>query len=332
MKRKITMIMAALLTAFVFAGCNADEVPEGYNIMDDTVVNVQAETSSDVTDSEEVETTDVSEEKGYDVIPEEYAMVVTVSINPEISLYLDKEYKVIGYKFGNDDAIDAYADNSSEFLGRSAEDVTGTLVTIAAEKDYLKDDGNVDISLSELKDETIKDAAVLTLMKDAATGVIDEQELKCAVNVEVAESIPAEIEAPKVKVTCPDCGGVGVICPGDSSLGDEITPGGYKGCGGDGVVECLSKIPLCENGTIHCDHCGATGQGMCFGCNGTGVNPVDGATCNHCGGSGHEPCEYCHGQGVYTCPRCGGTGMMTCPTLDKHYNCETCGGTGYVEE
>ena len=114
MKRKITMIIAALLTAFVFAGCIADEVPEGYNIMDDTVVNVPTETSSDVTDSEEVETTDVAEEKGYDVIPEEYAMVVTVSINPEISLYLDKEYKVIGYKFGNDDAIDAYAQGAGK--------------------------------------------------------------------------------------------------------------------------------------------------------------------------------------------------------------------------
>ncbi len=332
MKRKITMIMAALLTAFVFAGCIADEVPEGYNIMDDTVVNVPTETSSDVTDSEEVETTDASEEKGYDVIPEEYACIVKVSINPEVSLFLDKDYKVVGIRYDNEDAIDAYADKTDEFIGKSAEDAAGELVSMAADKEYLKDDGDVEITLDEVKDDSISDASVLTLMKEAANDVIEEKELNCSINLDVDESLAETYEAPKVKVTCPDCGGVGVICPGDPNSGDKITPGGYQGCGGDGVVECLSKIPLCENGTIHCDHCGATGRATCFGCNGTGVNPVDGTTCNHCGGSGTEACEYCHGQGVYTCPRCGGTGMMTCPTIDKHYNCETCGGTGYIEQ
>lgn len=111
------------------------------------------------------------------------------------------------------------------------------------------------------------------------------------------------------EIVCPDCEGVGFICPGDPNFGYDRGNGyGYEGCHGTGFSTCPDI--WCHNGIKTCQDCKGSGT-------------KDG-----------ESCESCHGTGIVDCEFCFNTGIAECICKDSHYDCPTCGGTGhiYIEE
>ncbi len=334
-------MLSLLLTGMlVLTACGAGTSESGPGSEPEAAVSLQEETgSSDTTDAETPataeasgteETTEVAEaepepeEPSYDIIPESYACTIRVSINPQVLLYLDENYRVIGILHENEDAIDAYGE--MELVGQPLENVVDTLISTAEEKGYLKEDATVSITLEEVTDtEAITDDTVLRLARDTAKAALETTEKEVSVDTVISEEVQAEAHIVKTMVTCPDCGGSGIFCPGVTPPEGSIAMA-YPSCGGSGIVAC--RNPICSGGK--CTRCGGSGKTACHGCNGAGVNSVDGATCNHCGGSGKTTCEYCHGTG--NCDRCGGTGQITCLALDQHTECATCHGTGQVEE
>ncbi len=128
---------------------------------------------------------------------------------------------------------------------------------------------------------------MLTVAKTSAKAALEEKECDSKVDLEIAAEVQSSYSIEITKVPCTNCYGTGILCPGDHE-----TPGiDYEGC------------------------------------HGTGVNDVDGMTCNHCNGSGTEACQYCHGTG--NCERCNGTGQVTCYVIDQHTTCPVCDGTGF---
>ncbi len=264
---------------------------------------------------------DEPEDPTFELIPDEFACSIRVSINPEVLLYLDKDYTVIGIRYDNEDAKEAYDDR--DLKGMNLDEAMDALIATAIEKKYLKADGTVSIELADVGDRSvITDDSVLRAAKASAVATLEKAECECTLETEIAEEVRKDYSIEKTMIVCPTCGGTGIICPGDH----ETPNVNYDGCGGTGETVCMN--PICNGGA--CTRCGGSGKSTCPGCNGAGVNNVDGATCNHCGGSGKISCEYCHGSGK--CERCGGTGRHACYVMDKHRACETCGGTGMVEE
>ncbi|MBR6380200.1 MAG: hypothetical protein IKS07_00805 [Lachnospiraceae bacterium] len=257
-----------------------------------------------------------------DVIPESYACTIRVSINPSVLLYLDSKEQVIGIVHENEDAVEAFGEET--IVGQSLEKAMDDLIRISDEKGYLKEDATVSITLEDVGEGgSVTDDTVLRNARDLAKAFLESLESTCNVSTEISETVQNDYHIEKTMITCPDCLGSGIFCPGDTDPAAKDVR--YGSCHGTGVVTCLN--PICNGGK--CTRCGGTGRSTCFGCNGTGVNSVDGATCNHCGGSGTERCEYCHGTG--NCERCNGTGQIHCLFADQHTTCETCGVTGQVE-
>lgn len=109
-------------------------------------------------------------------------------------------------------------------------------------------------------------------------------------------------------VSCPECTGNGIICPGAPDFGYDRGNGhGYEGCHGTGFSPCPDI--WCVNGIRTCQ-----------GCKGSGIDQ-NGVSCEICGGDGIDDCEFCHG-----------TGIAECISLADHYTCFRCEGTGQVEE
>ncbi len=340
--RHLSAILSLLLTGILlFTACGAGASESGAGAGSEATANVQEgtnnpettdaagtpETTEEATATEAAEVAEPEpepEEPNYDVIPETYACTIRVSINPQVLLYLDEGFQVIGICHENEDAIDAYGEK--ELVGLSLEDAVDTLIVTAEEKGYLKEEATVSITLEEVADTTvITDDTVLRAARDTAKEALEKTEKEVAVETVISEEVQRSAHIEKSMVTCPDCGGSGIFCPGvEPPAGSNAKP--YPSCGGSGIVDCQN--PICDHGK--CTRCGGSGKSTCFGCNGTGVNSVDGATCNHCGGSGKERCEYCHGTG--NCERCNGTAKITCLALDQHTECATCHGTGQVEE
>lgn len=114
-------------------------------------------------------------------------------------------------------------------------------------------------------------------------------------------------DSPIILTDCTDCGGSGIICPGDPNFGLSRGNGhGYAGCGGTGVSACPDIN--CNGGTYTCPDC-----------HGTGANQ-------------YGTCEVCGGRGVYPHEEfCMGLGTMACMTMDSHYQCGKCHGSGKTE-
>lgn len=107
-------------------------------------------------------------------------------------------------------------------------------------------------------------------------------------------------------VTCEECGGTGIYCPGDPNFGYSRGNGhGYDGCGGTGYSPCPDI--WCKDGIRFCEVCKGTGKD-----------------------TGGEDCRNCRGTGNVVCDFCNGTGIAACITADSHVECVACGGGGVV--
>lgn len=238
-------------------------------------------------------------------IPVEYAYAVTVSINPQITLYLDKNHQVVGYRYDNEDAKEAYS--GLDLIGESAAGAVNLLVTTAIEQKLLtEENSNVDIELTDVKDAApVQDAAILLELRETAVaasqgegnsqssadeetqadtsqaengqsvstqpGTVSQPAVVVTVSIRVTEKMQDEFQIKIPQVTCAACNGTGIYCPGDPDFGKEFRNGtnGYAGCGGLGYAVCPNN--WCNGGWITCHNCGGSGKENCHGCGGTGL-------------------------------------------------------------
>lgn len=273
-----------------------------------------------------------------DIIPEEFACAVTITINPQITLYLDQQGTVIGVRYDNEDAKEAYSELN--LMGTKLSESVPLLVDTAVEKEYLREEGNIIVTLADVGDEeAVTDDSILQTVKEIVQVHLEKLNLTDSqedgekgfvnVNLEVAPDVTKDYGIEKTKEVCTRCGGTGIFCPGDPDFGKARGNGnGYAGCNGTGYSPCPDIN--CHGGNYTDPNCGGSGKQNCFGCKGTGLE--DGNSCKHCGGTGKITCEYCGGKGSYPHHEfCMGTGTCECITEDLHITCEACGGSGIIE-
>jgi hypothetical protein len=122
--------------------------------------------------------TEKEEEAGF-VKPENYAMVVTVTINPQLRLYLDNGGKVLAVEAINQDA-EALCENLS-LVDESYESVVETIVTKAEEQGYMKKDAVIHVEVTETKQDTLDTTDVL----DKITETVNQTAVELQLTVEV---------------------------------------------------------------------------------------------------------------------------------------------------
>ena len=76
-----------------------------------------------------------------------YVAVIHTKINPEFNIYLGEDENVVALECLNADAKDAYGKKS--FAGKSLDEALQTVVSIAAEKGYMKEDQTVALTITE---------------------------------------------------------------------------------------------------------------------------------------------------------------------------------------
>lgn len=287
MRKKSITGLLCLLMLLVLGGCGK---AKDDSVSTEEIVSIeeteQAETVSDTEDTEK-ESTEAAE----GLIPETYAFSCTVTINPEIKLYLNQKNEIVGFEYLNEDAKDAYQKLSLK--GLTVEAGVKEMILAALEKGYLDTNKKVSIAIAEVKDTSCDTQAVCGKIKEAAQEAIAEEKIEAELEIADYENGDAVPENP-----CTACGGTGKCqeCKGD----------GYRGSGYS--VSC----PRCHGAlTETCIYCDANGnstkhEGICDFPNCMGAHVY---ACTICGG-GMKPvtCESCGGSG--TCNVCGGSGSL----------------------
>lgn len=153
----------------------------------------------DVTDAVPTESTPESsgteDQQEQFVKPENYAMVVTVTINPQMRLYLNNEGKVLAVEAINQDAA-ALCENLS-LVDESYESVVETIVTKAEEQGYVQKDAVIHVEVTETKEESLDTTDVL----DKITETVNQTATKLEVQVEVQVSDTSEQKQPTEEET-----------------------------------------------------------------------------------------------------------------------------------
>lgn len=254
-------------------------------------------------------------------IPDKYAAVVYVTINPELALYLDEDSKVIAAEYLNDDAAEAFSEISLDNL--SVEEAMKVVIETAVDKGFLTEGKTVQIDVEEAEGEAISAEELIEKVENAIAEQLMEEEVESDMLLSIdgeayissAETPSSETTETMTSETCEACGGTGV-CP-------ECGGGTFacKRCGGS----------LWES----CSVCNGSGTITCHGCHGSGKETSHDGTvyeeaCHHCGGSGIATCDNCGGTKGKSCSICNGTGHMgsDCIVCHGDKKCTVCGGTG----
>lgn len=107
--------------------------------------------------------------------PSKYAYKVTITINPEITLYSDGRENIIGWIYENEDATEAYSD--IDFPNMDVAEAVQAVTQASIDLGYLKKNGKVNISVvSDTEIEMAED--ILQSFEDAAKEAISEEEIK----------------------------------------------------------------------------------------------------------------------------------------------------------
>ena len=109
------------------------------------------------------------------VKPENYATVLTVSINPKIRLYLDKDGVVLAVEPVNEDAKDIV--NNMKPEDQSCDVVISAFITAANDGGFVKENGRIELEIEEAKDPQVDCEQILTQAEETASKVIISLEI-----------------------------------------------------------------------------------------------------------------------------------------------------------
>lgn len=175
MKKILCVVLAAMLLVACLVGCksNPDDLSQVSSVVD-------------------VDNTPAQEDFKK---PQNYASVVTVTINPQFRLYLDASGTVLAVEPVNDDAKSIEA--KIVFENKNVQEVVNNLVVAANDGGFVKNDAKIDIKITEIVDETVVAAEILDSVKTSVTQKLTELDIKIEVTtaVEVEEQEPTQSEA-----------------------------------------------------------------------------------------------------------------------------------------
>ena len=155
--------------ALVFSGCGkTGDVKESGAVESQTAVE-QAE--------EVTETTEVSET--IFKIPENYAVVITVKINPELRIYLDENANVLAVEPVNEDAQELIA--AMQLEGMTFETCMEKMIAHAHEMGYLKEDGTIQVTAEGDEEEFC--SQILEKAKISISSVIEKENIKVSLKI-----------------------------------------------------------------------------------------------------------------------------------------------------
>lgn len=332
-----------IIMSFLLCACGKVQDVEESQSSESTVENQESST--------EIEEQIIVE----DVIPEDYAVSVIVTINPQVKLYLDKDNVVIGVEYLNEDAKAAFA--KVNFSDVTIEACMDEMISAAVESEFLSDGKDVSIEISEIKDGSIDSEKLCEQVETVVLAAVEENKVEANVSAKVTGTDNSEVTTEKQEETEANeresVSGIEETKPTEPETTEpepteEPVKEDCEACGGTGVC------PECGGGITTCKRCGGTLRETCVvckgnititcqGCRGSGLatshetgEVYEGEPCNHCGGTGIATCDQCGGAGGYTCLTCNGTGKMTlgdsCILCHGGKSCTTCGGTGKVSQ
>lgn len=115
-----------------------------------------------------------------------YVAVIHAKINPEFNIYLDKDENVVALECLNADAKDAYGKKS--FAGKSLDETLQTVVSIAAEKGYMKEDQTVALTITECTTD-LNATELQTKMDRMVTEAAKEQDITVTTAMDMSEEV-----------------------------------------------------------------------------------------------------------------------------------------------
>lgn len=112
---------------------------------------------------------------------------VTVTINPQLTLYMDENDQVVSVAFDNEDAKEDYA--SISFVGLDLETAIETAVSTAVDNGRLHEGGLLDIRIADDSSEkTVDTAALVQRAEKKAETLLEERKITATVVVNTAEN------------------------------------------------------------------------------------------------------------------------------------------------
>ncbi len=112
---------------------------------------------------------------------------VRVTINPQLTLYMDENDQVVSVAFDNEDAKEDYA--SINFVGLDLETAIETAVSTAVDNGRLHEGGLLDIKIADDSDEkTVDTAALVQRAEKKAETLLEERKITATVVVNTVEN------------------------------------------------------------------------------------------------------------------------------------------------
>ncbi len=113
--------------------------------------------------------------------PDNYAVILLASINPQIKLYLDKEGIVLAIEAVNDDAKSVVSDII--FKNTNYETVIKLFISASNSKGFIKDNAKIDFEIIETKNNEININDILNKASQAATNAANELKIILSSNI-----------------------------------------------------------------------------------------------------------------------------------------------------
>lgn len=280
-------------------------------------------------------------------IPDEYAVSVIVTINPQIKLYADVNRLIVGVEYLNEDAKTAFS--PIDFIGNTVEEAMHQIVDAAIEKHFLTDGKDVGIEVAEIKDASCDGSVVVKNMEAAAVAALEKSGVTASVSTIVPETEIPETAVAGTEVTeIPETAAVETEATEAVAVEESSEADTDAGTGENTQTEVSGNMATeaQDRAKNNCAVCGGTGK--CDECKGDGYRGSGyTVSCPRCHGSLTETCIYCDANGnstkhegtcdfpncmgahVYKCTICGGgTTPVTCQSCGGSGKCNACGGGG----
>ncbi len=166
MKKFLALLMTITLV-FSLSACKKSKAPNSSGVTGD-VNPTDTNVSDFISDFEK---------------PDDYAAVLSMSVNPQFKLYLDNKGNTLAIDFVNDDAKSL--ETKIEYKDTDFQKVIKTIITVSNDSEYIKNQAKIDFEITELKNPDTDQRDILK--KASASAKATASELKITVEITITE-------------------------------------------------------------------------------------------------------------------------------------------------